>query len=178
MLIAKHVALKVGQGEGDLHPQSQLDPWSQIKRWMLTDGGNMALSASTTQSQTHGNSQTSLRICTSLFTHTHRVLSDYPQMNFQFKIHFSQVGAVLWTWTWFGGFWSWQACYPVLFSVQLQSVWSGAKAAALSRGLNVSQPCTSSLKQALYQCILNVSLNIYKTDSIGCSEYIKGFRSI
>lgn len=33
MLITEHVALKVGQQEGDLHPQSQLEPWRQIKRF-------------------------------------------------------------------------------------------------------------------------------------------------
>lgn len=43
MLITKHVALKVSQEEGDLHPQSQLEPWSQIKHLLVADGGNMAL---------------------------------------------------------------------------------------------------------------------------------------
>lgn len=43
MLITEHVALKVGQEEGALHPQSQLEPWSQIKRLLVADGGNMAL---------------------------------------------------------------------------------------------------------------------------------------
>lgn len=42
MLITEHVALKVGQEEGDLYPQSQLEPWSQIKRRLVADGGNMA----------------------------------------------------------------------------------------------------------------------------------------
>lgn len=42
MLITKHGALKVGQEEGDLHPQSQLEPWSEIKRLLVADGGNMA----------------------------------------------------------------------------------------------------------------------------------------
>lgn len=43
MLITKHGALKVGQEEEDLHPQSQLEPWSEIKRLLVVEGGNMAL---------------------------------------------------------------------------------------------------------------------------------------
>lgn len=43
MLITEHVSLKVGQEEGHLHPQSQLEPWSQIKRLLVADSGNMAL---------------------------------------------------------------------------------------------------------------------------------------
>lgn len=43
MLITEHVALKVGQEEGDLHPQSQLEAWRQIKHLLVADSGNMAL---------------------------------------------------------------------------------------------------------------------------------------
>ena len=46
MLITEHVALKVGQEEGDLYPQSQLERWSQIKRRLVADGGDMASVAS------------------------------------------------------------------------------------------------------------------------------------
>lgn len=42
VLITESVALKVGQEEGDLHPQSQLEAWSQIKDLLAADSGNMA----------------------------------------------------------------------------------------------------------------------------------------
>lgn len=38
MLIIKHVAVKVSQEDGDLHLQSQLEPWSLIKRFLVSDG--------------------------------------------------------------------------------------------------------------------------------------------
>lgn len=44
MLITKHVAVKVSQEERDLHLQSQLEPWSQIKSLLVADGKTVSAS--------------------------------------------------------------------------------------------------------------------------------------
>lgn len=97
-LIIKYVALKVGQ-EDDLHPQSQLEPWSQIKRLLGCRRRRHGLGLpALTRSQIHTNKRyvlaciMSVQFCVLAQTNvTVWQFGEYPWTILRSKMHFHQT---------------------------------------------------------------------------------------